>query len=238
MPTASLSNWQCETAVDAVAGYGWLGACEPAFREWVLAHVHWHRFAAGAGISHTGDSSGALFCVGDGQVSFVAGIGAPDIGSSYFALPGMWWGYGPLLGALRVVSAVATVDSICGALSTALLKARLATHPQDWRFIALGLAATFAGSAGAHADLLIPDSDRRIAATILRLGGYRHFTFRVRPPPWFACTQEQLAGATALSRNTVGKALRRFEMCGLLETRYGGIAITDSAGLADLANAG
>jgi CRP/FNR family transcriptional regulator, cyclic AMP receptor protein len=216
-----------KAAVLFVAGNGWLGACKPDFREWMLGHLRWQSYVAGSGISYAGDDRGALYCVGEGQVNFVAGTGAADIGTSYVSQPGSWWGHAPLLGAPRLGSAIAVADAVCGAMPITLLRARLRSHPEDWRSIALGLSELFMHSAGAHADLLIPDSARRVAATILRLGGYRHLTFPVMAPASFVCTQEHLAGATALSRNTVGKLLRGFEKDLLLDARYGRIAILD-----------
>jgi CRP-like cAMP-binding protein len=214
---------------------GWLAACPADFREWMAGNLQWRGYAPGEGISHAGDAEGALHCVGDGQVSFVAGLGAEDIGTSYFGLAGTWWGLAPLLGGKRVGSVKAETRALCGSIPISLLRARLAEHPGDWRVISLNLSEVFVVAAGAHADLLIPDSRRRVAATILRLAGHRHRVFRMQPPTKFACTQEQLAGATALSRNTVGKLLRDFEAEGLLEARYGQIDLRDAAGLAAIA---
>jgi CRP/FNR family transcriptional regulator, cyclic AMP receptor protein len=219
-----------------IASNGWLVACKPDFRAWATANLHWQRHAAGSGISYAGDDAGALFCIAEGQVSFVAGVGVADIGTSYFGLPGTWWGHAPLLGGKRLGSAVAATETVCGALPNTLLRARLKSHPEDWRAIAVGVSELFALSAGAHADLLIARSDRRVAATILRLGGYRHRLFPVAPLASIACTQDLLAGATALSRNTVGKLLRDFEKAGLVDARYGRITILDAPGLILLAN--
>jgi CRP-like cAMP-binding protein len=139
------------------------------------------------------------------------------------------------MGGQRLGSVVAAADSICGAVPNTLLRARLRSHPEDWRAIALGIAELFMLSAGAHADQLIPESGRRVAATILRLGGHRHRMYPIAPPADIVCTQEHLAGATALSRNTVGKVLRTFEQAGLVDTSYGRIVILDPAGLSQCA---
>ena len=211
-----------------VARNGWLVACKPEFRDWALANLQWRLYPAGTGISHAGDTEGALYCIGHGPVGFVAGTGVADIGASYFGLPGMWWGHAPLLGGKRQGTILATTETICGALPNALLRARLKSNPEDWREITLGIAELFTASAGAHADFLIPQSKRRVAATILRLAGYRHRLFPTEPPAQIACTQDILAGATALSRNTVGKSLREFESAGLLDARYGRITLLDA----------
>jgi CRP-like cAMP-binding protein len=210
---------------------GWLATCEPAFRDWIGTTLRWKAYPAGTGITHAGDDTGGIYCVGDGQVNFDAKVGVDDIGTSYMALPGMWWGYAPLFGSGRFGSGTAAIDSMCGAVPVSLLKARLLACPDEWRSVALGLSALWAQAAGAHADLLIPESDRRIAATILRLGGHRHHVFTPELPKSFTCTQEQMAGATGLSRNTTGKVLRTFQKYGLLDARYGSISILDRKGL-------
>lgn len=226
-----------KAAMAYIAANSWLAACKPEFRDWMLANLHWQTYEAGDTVSHAGDDTGALYCVADGQVSFVAGVGVADIGAGHFGLPGTWWGHAPLLGGQRLGSVVAVADTICGGVPISLLRGRLKSHPEGWRAIAMGLAALFNQSAGAHADLLIADSERRVAATVLRLGGYRHQMFPAKPPASFACTQEQLAGATALSRNTVGKLLRGFEQARMLDARYGRIAILDPAQLTALISA-
>jgi CRP-like cAMP-binding protein len=198
--------------------------------------MRWQNYTSGDGISHSDDDTGCVYCVGAGQVNFVASVGAPDIGSSYFCLPGMWWGHAPLMGSRRIGSAVAAADSICGAVPIPLLKARLRSHPEDWKAVAFALSGMFAHAAGAHADLLIAESDRRVAATLLRMGGRRHYIFPSVLPQSFACTQDQLAGAAALSRNTTGKVLRGLEADGLLEARYGRITILDAERLTQLAD--
>lgn len=222
------------SATSYIAANGWLASCTPGFRDWMLQQLQWQHYRSGTGISHAGDTEGALYCVADGQARFAAGVGTADIGSSHFGLPGSWWGHAPLMGGKRLGSMVAAGDTLCGVVPMSLLRTRLASHPEDWQAITLGIAELFQLSAGAHADLLIPDSGRRVAATILRLGGRRHRLFRVAPPVHFLCTHEELAGATALSRNTIGKLLRRFEQAGLVDSRYGRIAILNSPGLRGL----
>lgn len=227
-----------DTRMTAASGFvarnGWMVACKPDFRDWALANLQWRLYPPGGGISHAGDTEGALYCIGAGQVSFVAGVGVANIGASYFGLPGMWWGHAPLLGGKRQGSILAVTETICGALPNGLLRARLNSNPEDWRAITLGIAELFTASAGAHADLLIPRSEPRVAATILRLAGYRHRLFPTEPPASIACTQDVLAGAAALSRNTVGKLLRQFERAGLLDARYGRITILDAPRLMTL----
>jgi CRP-like cAMP-binding protein len=231
-------NARQSAAITTISENGWLAVTPPGFRDWALDHLQWRAYAAGEGITHAGHEDGALYCVGDGQIHFVAGLGMDDIGTGYIGLPGIWWGHAPLLGGERVGSTVASTDMLCGALPQSALRARLASHPQDWEQMARAMAGLFRHSAGAHADLLISDSRRRVAATILRLAGWRHRMHRLTPPAAIVCTQEQVAGAVALSRNTTGKILRDLQADGLIDARYGSLAVLAPARLRALAEGG
>jgi CRP-like cAMP-binding protein len=121
------------------------------------------------------------------------------------------------------------------------LRARLAAHPAEWQHMTLAMAGLFRHMAGAHADMLISDSRRRVAAAVLRLAGHRHRMHPLSPPlvpPAIICTQEQLAGAVALSRNTTGKIMRDLETEGLIDARYGRIAILDAARMIAMSQGG
>jgi len=225
-----------KSAIATIVTYGWLAACSADFREWMIANLAWQDFSAGSGISHGGDDQGGLFCVGDGQIAFVASIGSPGAGMCYNGLPGSWWGHAPLLGGQRVGSVVASTDALCGIVRQSALRTRLAGHPGDWEAISRGIADLFVLSAGAHTDLLITDSRQRIAATLLRLGGLRHRLYRLALPIQFACSQDTLASAAALSRNTVGKILRQLVAEKLIETSYGRVTILDADQLKRIAN--
>ena len=235
---ATRPNARLAAAIATISQSGWLAVTPPGFRDWALAQLQWRAYAAGEGITHAGHEDGALYCVGDGQVHFVSGLGMDDIGTGYIGLPGIWWGHAPLLGGERVGSTVASTAMLCGALPQSALRRRLAAHPEDWEQMTRAMAGLFRHSAGAHADLLISDSRRRVAATILRLAGWRHRMHPMTPPAAIVCTQEQLAGSVALSRNTTGKILRDLEADGLVDARYGRLAVLDAARLRALANDG
>ena len=74
------------------------------------------------------------------------------------------------------------------------------------------------------ADLLIGDSERRCAA-ILRLGGRCHRARKTKSRSRFPVTEDDLAGAANLSRNSVGTMLQRRKARGLVEQGYRCIAI-------------
>jgi CRP-like cAMP-binding protein len=223
-------------APDVVDRAGWLPTCSPAFRRWVLESLHWRLVPSGSGVSFAGDQDGGFFCLAQGQITFYTSLGHSLV-TSYFGHPGTWWGQAPLVGLPRTGTVTTRTECIIGILSQRALETRLEEHPQDWADIARGLSDLFVMSAGAHSDLLIENSRNRIAATLLRLGGNRHRRYPLRIPRRFECTQDELARATGLSRNTAGVHLRSFEREGLITIGYGPIELRNPEGLAALANA-
>jgi CRP/FNR family cyclic AMP-dependent transcriptional regulator len=223
-------------APDVVQRIGWLAGCHADFRTWVLHALHWRLVQPGTGLSFSGDREGGLFCLAQGQIGFQTCLGGSLV-TSGFGHPGAWWGHAPLLGLPRTGTVTARTECIIGILPQRSLETRLAEQPGDWADIALGLSDIHIMSAGAHADLLIESSRNRVAATLLRLGGNRHRRFPLRVPRVFECTQDELARATGLSRNTAGFHLRSLERGGLVRIGYGEIELLDTQALTEMANA-
>lgn len=223
-------------APDVIDRAGWLPTCRPAFRRWVLESLQWRFVSSGTSVSFAGDREGGFFCLAMGQITFYASLGHSLV-TSYFGHPGTWWGHAPMLDYPRTGTVTTRTECIIGILPMQALQLRLEQHPEDWADIALGLSDLFIMSAGAHSDLLIENSRSRIAATLLRLGGNRHRRYPVMAPRRFECTQDEVARATGLSRNTAGVHLRSLEREGLIAIGYGQIELRNPEGLKALANA-
>lgn len=220
-----------------LARFGWLAHCKEGFRDFVLANLFTFDAKPGRHLTHAGDPTGGLFAVAEGQGVFQVALGASTVAVSSFLFPGSWWGQGPLLGLSRVGLAVAMTDCRIATLPLALLRQRLLEHPEDWEAIAQGYSDLFVQATGAHRDLTIPGHRRRLAATMLRLGGNRHRRFAVAEPDSVVCTQDDLASAVGLARNATGRIVRGLEADGLVATGYGRFRLLDPAGLQQLADA-
>jgi CRP-like cAMP-binding protein len=81
------------------------------------------------------------------------------------------------------------------------------------------------------ADLMIRDSDRRCAAALLRLAGCRQAGPQDATAVEVPLTQNELAGAANLSRNSVGTMLQRLEKRGFVEVGYGAVTVRAPAAL-------
>jgi CRP-like cAMP-binding protein len=214
-----------------LARFGWLAGCRPAFRAYVLAHLRHAEMQPGQTVSFAGDAEGGFYALEEGQIAFVITCGGSWSSLGHAGFPGTWWGQGPLIGVPRVGHAVTRTACRIAMLPLPLLRQRLAEVPGDWEALSLAYSDVFLMASGAHGDMLIPGHLRRLAAAILRLGGNRHRRFPVQVPSRFQCTQEELASAIGLSRNATGRLLRSLEADGLVDSRYGQLAILDSTRL-------
>jgi CRP-like cAMP-binding protein len=215
---------------------GWIAHCAPEFRAFVLAHLSELEVAPWGALTHAGDEDGGIYGLIEGQAAFVTTIGSPTTGLTHFGFPGSWWGQAPLLGVPRMGFATARTLCRVGVVPLRPLRAHLSANPLHWRDIALGYTDLFQAATGAHADAIIPDHSRRLAATLLRLGGRRHRRYPIVAPAEYLCTQEELAGALGLARNTAGRLLRALVATGLVRAAYGRVTLLDVPGLEALAD--
>ena len=144
----------------------------------------------------------------------------------HFVRPVFWFGYVPILTSRpRRVAASAKSPVWLARIPQATVRALLTERPEWWRHL-MQLSIIYGDvSQTIAADLLIRDSERRCAAVLLRLGGHRFAGPNDQEPVEVAVTQDELAGAANLSRNSVGTMLRRLAARGLVEPGYRGMTI-------------
>lgn len=215
-----------------LAAHGWLKFTSPRFRAAVLARVESREFEKGEPVYRAGDPPGGLWALVDGAIEIEsAGLGAgPHL--MHFALPGFWFGEGPLLfGVTRIVSVHACRPSKLVTLPLADCRAILEDDPASWRWIALHCAMTSDLAVGVIADLLLRDPVKRTAALLLRLAGVRSKVFPCDRAAPIYLSQEKLANLVNLSRNSIIPVLHEFERSGYVEIGYGAIRVMDVAGL-------
>lgn len=192
-------------------------------------------FPAGEFVFHAGDSEGGLYGVVTGGV----GVHLPsDEGIAVLAHVlrcGAWFGYGPLLrGRKRSLSFSLIEPSLL--FHVPLSHAQEIAHRSHSHKNAILSVSEYGMDAATKVieTLLIRNTDRRIAATLLR----------VAPPPddgrstsEVLLTQWQLGEMANAERKVVNRALKRLEANGMLRVSYGRIEIVDRAALRNLAGA-
>lgn len=215
---------------------GWFGCAPAEFRDAVLARCEWRTLAAGETVYRVIDEDGALYGIAEGSLEIHGRFGPGDNPLLHVAHEGFWFGVGPLLiGGPRRATVVARRESLLARAPERRLRELLAARPEWWRV--LGAAAQEYGdiAMGICADVLIPDSRRRCASTLLRITGLRP-PRRARPERADApVTQHELATRVNLSRTTLSQVLRAFEREGSIELGYRALRVLDEARLAAVA---
>jgi len=205
---------------------GWLSATPAEFQQALLSRCDWGRLAAGTPIQFGGEQEGELIGLARGIVELRTILGPSDTPIMHFAHPVFWFGFVPIVSRRpRPLAASAKTPVWIARIPQTTVGALLAERADWWRhFIPPSLvygdvAVTIA------ADLLIRDSERRCAAVLLRLGGRRFAGAEDTESVEVLVTQNELAGAANLSRNSVGTMLQRLAARGLVEPGYRGMTV-------------
>ena len=221
-----------DRALQVLAGSPWLAPRPQEFRETFLAMARWHHAKSGAVITLAGEEADDMIGLADGSAALIASQGRADTPIMHLARAPFWMGYGPmLLGKPRVVTAIARSQVLFASFPKAKIVPLLESRPGWWRPFTALIGEYGELSAMIASDLLIPNSEARCAAVLLRFGRVRF------PGPADAgevevpVTQDELASAANLSRNSTGTILRTLSEDGLVRTAYRTITIRRPATL-------
>ena len=220
-----------------LAAHGWLSHAPDAFRGAVVKGACWEMYEAGETIVCAGDDNSGVFGIASGAVAFTTGWGAGDSRLTAILHAGTWFGLAPLFhGGTYSGNSVARSATLVAHLSRSAIDEIVSHHPGWWRFFGMMALSYGETAAGMVSDLLIPDSDRRCIATLLRLAGCRRNT--ENPVPAVAiCTQDELGALANMSRNVVGRVLHSIEVAGLISLEYRLIHIHKPARLREMVDA-
>ncbi len=225
-----------DEGLKTLGSHGWLADTSDEFRRLFLPMARWRRFAAGAQVTLGGDEADDIIGLASGVMAFTSALGLPETPVMHLARAVFWMGYGPiLLGGARVVSAEARSEVWVASFPKVKVLPLLEGSAHWWPNFARLLGEYGHLSSMIASDLLIPDSERRLAAVLSRFGGLRvptsSGTNAKGEPVFVPVTQAELASAANLSRNSAGKTLQSFATRGIVETGYRGILIADPVGL-------
>ena len=209
----------------------WFGSIAPERQGLLIEHAQLKHFKKGGAIYRTGDASAALYCVIEGEVRFVTySEKGRELLNVVFG-PGNWFGYlGLIDGQERSHDAVFTGPGALLFIAARDFDALAREAPMIYRDVArlacLHLRLVFTHTAR---DLALT-SERRLARWLL------HFAGEVaRGANMSRITQEELAGAVGISRQTASKILKNLESAGVLKLRYRAIEILDEPTLSVMA---
>jgi CRP-like cAMP-binding protein len=205
---------------------GWLSATPAVFQHALLAGCGWYRVEAGAPIQVGGETTGELIGLAQGCIEMTTTLGAADTPIMHLAHPPFWFGYFPIIfGQSRRISATARTPVWLASVPQAKVRGLLAERPARWEHF-LPLALVYGDTVVTiAADLLIRSTERRCAAVLLRMGGCRFTGPEDAAAIDIPLTQDELAAAANLSRNTTGTVLRKLAARGLVELGYRGMVV-------------
>ena len=208
-------------ACEIASREGWLSQTPSAFRTAVLDRCVLQTFEPDATIYMTGDTSSPIYGLISGGVSVSLATGERGPYFAHFFQPGTWFGEGPLIsGTPRIVDISAIRETTLLQLSKQSMEEILRDDPTSWRQIALLTLAKLEVAISVVDDLMIRDSNQRLIAVLLRLGGCRHATPAARKSIVVDVSQEDLAAMANLSRGTANTMLRKLEEAGEITISY------------------
>jgi len=215
-----------EEGIGILKDRGWLNATPTEFQDAIVSLCDWQSLEAGAPIQAGAEEEGELIGLARGIVEMRTVLGRADTPLMHLAYPVFWFGYVPILtGRPRGIAAAAKTAVWLARIPQAAVRALLAERPEWWRHL-MQLSIIYGEvSQTIAADLLIRDSERRCAAVLLRLGGRRFSGPEDKEPVEVPLTQNELAGAANLSRNSIGTMLQRLKARRLIEQGYRGMTV-------------
>jgi CRP-like cAMP-binding protein len=222
---------------------GWLAGIDPALASSVVAAGRLVQISRGASLYYPGDVAGGMYGVVSGGI-VIAPVGRDGLPVAGHILRRCeWFGYGSLLDT-QTRSLVATAYEPSVVLHVPVsevdrLRAEFPASARSFGRLAVLGAAMYALTI---ADLLIPDTDRRIAAVLLRVtgastpDGYEDLPDDPTTDPWAGpdgvpLTQAMLAELANASPHTVSRFVERAVATGLIDWKYGRVRILDLARL-------
>ncbi|MGO8738432.1 Crp/Fnr family transcriptional regulator [Rhodoblastus sp.] len=221
-----------EEGLRILTSRGWLSATPVDFQRSILSLSRWQCLEAGEPIQLGGEERGELIGLAQGAIEMRTILGPAETPLMHIAHPVFWLGYVPLiLGKPRRLAASAKSPTWLARIPQEPVNKLLSERPEWWRFFLQPAIIYGDVSQTVAADLLIRDSERRCAAVLLRMAGRRFAAPDDATPIDAPLTQDELAGAANMSRNSVGTMLKRLAARGLVELGYRSMTVVSPAAL-------
>lgn len=218
-----------EEAKKRILGRGWLADQSPDLKAAVMRHARLISVSEGDSPFHSGDEPGGIYGIVSGGVSmWIAGRSAENR-LGHIGRCGTWFGYGPLVRggprSLLLSISVSEPGWLFG-VSLSRLQEIASISPEHQR--ALLSISDYGLEIALHTieTLMIRNSERRIAATLLRIAPHVEDVPKGAPDE-ILLTQAQLGEMANAERKVVNRALSRMEREGWLVVSYGRIRLVD-----------
>jgi CRP-like cAMP-binding protein len=214
---------------------GWLADQSDDMRRSTLKVARLILCPAGDFVFHAGDSEGGLYGVVSGGVGVHLPAETGEMLLAHVLRSGAWFGYGPLVrGQMRRLSFSLMEPSLLFHLPLASAQEIAGRSPLHQRAVLSVSEYGMDIATRVVETLLIRKSDRRIAATLLRVAPPEETSDGLE----IQLTQAQLGEMANADRQVVNRVLKRLEAEGWLHVSYGRIRITDPSAIRSFVRAG
>jgi CRP-like cAMP-binding protein len=221
---------RCE-AEKILLARGWLTKQSQAFQQKFLARADMRTFNVGENVYRLGDEGGGIsgIVAGAFAVYVAPSFALPTL--AHILRPGTWFGYGPFVThRTRTMTFSAAEPSTVLSVQFRALQEIFSTDPEAEYRIASLTEFGMDVAIQTISNLLIKDSGRRIAATLLHVTD----TGRGKAPPaadGYYLTQAQLGEMANVSRHVVNKTLSSFEENGWVKVGYNKVFVMNPKAL-------
>lgn len=224
---AAAQSQQLIAAKRAARKRGWLAEQNRRFQKALLEQASLRSFSSGSPVFEVDDFGGGLYGVIEGTFgSYVPRRNGEDALVN-IVRPGMWFGYGPFLTRRNRLKTFIALEPALALYVTLRELDRLATLDVVYqrsltRISEYGMEIAI----DTISDLLIPETEKRIAATLLRVARTKGVE-PTGPLVILGLTQAQIGELANAARDVVNRALKRFEAKGWIEVSYRRIALLE-----------
>ena len=212
---------------------GWLGHTPEIFSNKLLAQSTRVEVEKGRVIFSVGEEANGLWGIAKGQAHF--NIATHESGPRFAHIigPGSWFGDHELLtGSTRILEVKTSSDCVLFHVPERKFLSLAAEYQLTWRWLGLLTTQHTFLALGSADDLMIGNSEVRLAALLLRLSGRRGAPEKTIPLDELDVTQQNISDVLNLSRTATGQKLRRFRNENIIGFSYNKLQILDPQALA------
>jgi CRP/FNR family transcriptional regulator, cyclic AMP receptor protein len=210
----------------------WLGQYGTGFQNAVLSHARLLTFGKGEYVMHISDPSHDIYFLAEGIVLFSVAHPVMGLINGQAVHPGRWFGEAAGMSRrTRLVGAEVRRRATVLAIPVAAIHHVMQEKPEHMVAV-LSLMASSSEDYMLHSvDLMIQSPRARLCSRLMTLAGRR---LDAMPPKTIGIpmSQEELAMASCMSRQTVNQVLNELVDLGICELRYGEIRVLDTGALA------
>jgi CRP-like cAMP-binding protein len=206
---------------------GWLSRQPGSFQAALLRRARLVTFAKGEHVYAAGDTTGSIYGVTQGGFGCEVVTPYSDSRLAHIMRNGTWFGTGPVhTDTPRVFTFRAVEPSIAFSVPMAALHEIAATDATAFRRLAALSEENMRLASHVVSDLLLPSSEQRIVAVLLRAAGIT-VGDPLPPPHSILVTQSELGEMANASRDVVNRVLGRLEAQGMVVVGHGRIQVID-----------